>query len=144
MSRLAQLAARAFNQGWMACGKPTMLVIGPHTEWTIPAWFSYDQSIDRIKDQFGEVVDDLSPYWTEYTVRCIPASALSEENVLGAGGIVQDGSTAVIILPADIDRLRHPHQVQFDSAWYDVSGLQLEPVGGIAPCWASIRLARRS
>jgi hypothetical protein len=144
MTRLAQLAARAFRQAWMANGQPTLLVIGPYTEWRMPRGYHYDASVDHLVDASGNSVDDPSIYWTTYTVNMIPAGAVDEAYVLGPAGITPDGSTTAIILPADIATVRHAFQVQVDGDWYNVTDVKAEPAGALTPTWATVTLKRRS
>jgi hypothetical protein len=137
------MVAYAFTRVWLACGLPTITVIGPYTEWPMPRGYHYDAGVDRIVNDLGETVEDLSLYWITHTVNVIPAAALDEAMMLGEAGIVPGGSTAFVILASDITTMRNAFQVQVDGCWYIVTDVKPEPAGATAN-WAVVQLKRRS
>jgi hypothetical protein len=133
-----------FKRAWIAYGKPTLMAAPPVADWSLPAGFSYDASLDAIVDASGTVLPNPEDYWGALnTVYIVPVRSSDDLRSMIAAGIVPDGLLEVFVLAADLATVRTAHAVQVNGQWYDVAGVAAEP-SGTSDVWARLRLTRRS
>ncbi|MBK8188970.1 MAG: hypothetical protein IPK79_00785 [Vampirovibrionales bacterium] len=107
----------AYNKVWRMMGSPTLSLIYPMAEWTLPTGVSYDRHYDQFVDAAGTVVEVdwadqptlSSPFLTQRHARdvklqlpgqstqhemsvVLPWSSTTQDRVDGAWGVLVDGN----------------------------------------------------
>ena len=142
MATLGQLVPRIFGRAWQRYGQPIMRVVRPLAQWTLPAGFAYNATVDAVTDAVGVVLPNPEAYWATDDVYLVPTGGTAEARALAAIGVLPTGTISVYVLPADAATVRAAHAVEVDGAWYDVAEVSASPVG--ANAWLRVELRRRS
>ena len=143
MQALDFLVPRIFRQAWERYGKPALWAIRPLADWSLPAGFAYDRSVDAITDAAGTVLPNPESYWAGDYVYIVPIGQTADLRAMVAAGVVPSGMVDVKVLSADLATVRAAHAVQINGDWYDVLEVAQAPVG-VAGVWGTVRLRRRS
>lgn len=121
-----------------------MAVIRPVSQWSLPAGYAYDESVDAVVyGDTGDVLPNPEEYWASDYIYIVPARAAADVRALVAAGIVPEGTTEVFILADDAEMVRQGHAVEIDGQWYDVVSVDHSPAG-MGGIWARVTLRRRS
>lgn len=146
MISLATAVPRIFRLAWERYGKPTISVVPPLADWTLPAGYAYDASLDGIVTGGGAVLTSLyamSGYFATTEVNIVPTHPSGDTRSLMAAGIIPDGQIEVLVLATDLPTMRAAFAVQVGGLWYNLPKVQPEPIG-TTDVWARVRLERRS
>lgn len=146
MSLATQIAA-VFQKAWLAYGKPTIAVVPPVADWSLPAGYAYEDSVDAIQTAGGATITDLDAlagYYASDVVYIVPSGRTADLDVLIAAGVVPSGTIEVYVLQADVATIRESFAVQVNGEWYTKSEAGQAPVGHSTGIWAKVRLTRRT
>jgi hypothetical protein len=143
---LASRVRAVFRRAWQRYGKPTMTIVPPLADWSLPAGYSFDPSRDGIVTGGGATLTDLdalSEYYAAGVVYIVPLQASDDLRAMRSAGIAPDGQIEVYVLAADIPTVQAAFAVQVGGLWFNVVSPAVEP-SGAADIWARVRLERRS
>lgn len=140
MATLATRVRSMFFRMWRAYNRPTISVVLPPEQWTLPDGYEYDALTDRIANTDHTILPNPEDYWSTATVYIVPDSNPKETRNLIAQGVLPSGTVDVGVLADDVATVKTGHAVQLNGEWYDVA----EVGDGIGAGWHSVRLTRRS
>lgn len=138
---------KIFNRAWKRYGRPQMAVVAPITDWTLPAGFAYDESIDAIANSTHTVILNPEDYWLIDYIYIVPVPPpnTADMDAMLAAGVIPTGLVREYILAIDIPTVREAHAVELNGEWYTVIEAAMAPSGydprGI---WGVVTLQRRS
>lgn len=151
MATLAQMTKRIFRHAWLRYGQPTMLVVRPLSDWTLPAGFAYDQTVDCIRNNAGVVIRNPEDYWVTDLVYILPnrserSGSIAELQEMLVTGQVTSGGIGVWVLGADIAKVKASHAIKLFDEWYELDHQTPQPAGDPsgAGLWAYVRLKART
>lgn len=140
---------RLFMVAWTKLGKPMMTVVRPVAEWQLPDGYTYDESVDAIRDDNGDVVNGESyrtvnriPVMTggiEFTMR----GQQDMDLVMANAGLVSNTVMVLRTLPTYTDMLKTAFAAEVDGISYYINGVKVVPEGAETPAWVNVTLKRR-
>ena len=137
--------AQSFIRLRQLAGNPVLTCVKPRAQWVgVPSGYSYDADYDTFLNSGGDEwrptsTADLSSNNYE-TVDILPGSGDASE-VLTIGGVMDDGSRWVRVLPADVATVNAAQWYELDSLTYDTAEVTPFPAG--AAQWYTVRLTKR-
>lgn len=134
---------RTFNALRRLKGDPTVLIVQPIANWTLPSGYAYDPKRDRIYNSgTNTTLSDYDQYWETDEVDYLPMES-EELNTMIMAGIVKEGSVAARILPADYTKLSVGFRAIIDGVQYNIKGVTKFPAGAATAYAYDCRFERR-
>ena len=137
--------AQSFSRLRQLAGNPVLTCVKPRAQWvSAPSGYAYDADYDTFLNSGGDEwrptsTADLSSNDYE-TVDILPGSGDASE-VLTIGGVMDDGSRWVRVLPADVATVNAAQWYELDSLTYDTAEVTPFPAGAAMLC--TVRLMKR-
>lgn len=92
-----------FQRSWQANGSPTLDVIDPVSDWTLPAGIVYDPAYQSLMNGATAVAPDN--YWTKSTLPYIPLGRSQTTNMMIMSGVLPDSTAEVEVWSEDVTEL---------------------------------------
>lgn len=126
-------------------GDPTMTIVRPIAQWTLPSGYAYDDVTDTIRHtSTGAVSTNYSTYWSTDSVDMMPLERSDELRNLILAGIVKEGSFDTLILPDDYATVYAGFRALVDSVEYNILTVRKYPFGVSTAFTYLVRLERRA
>jgi len=121
--------AGIFNRSRIVQKNPIVTVVKPITEWTLPAGYTVDYTLDMITDDFDAVVSDYSSFWETQDVNVL----MENRNLAVKGntlaGMSDSGAQVFYVLAKDVDLVLAAFRIIIGDVQYNVSTVSPEPPG---------------
>lgn len=117
---IGRLSSRLWGIAHRRSAEPTMTVVLPVAQWTLPAGYSLDPATGNIRDEAGVVLSNPSAYQATMVVRVVPRGAAHSGTTIMPADITPDEVVEVAVHYADIAAVRSAQYVVWQGETYDV------------------------
>lgn len=149
-TRIGHHVERIFSTAWNKMGRPQIKIIRPVSEWHLPDGYTYDESVDVLRDENDAVVSDSMRYAVgdiipvmsggiEFTMR-----GQQDQNVaMTAAGLTANNIVVMRTMPRYESIIRAGFAAEVDGELYNINGVNVVPEGAKPPLWINITLKSR-
>lgn len=130
----ARQALTAFTKTWRLSGEPTLQIIHPISEWSLPAGATYDRHLDQFVDAAGAPVPLDWRTQPATAVGFLPKSGSHNAALRMLGIVTTDTMNVVVPWTAQTQaRVQNAWGVVLDNRLYRVQSWQPAPAGVAEP-----------